>query len=45
MSLKSKLIKEMELRLGGQMVDVELDEHYELAIDKSISHFLRRKCS
>ena len=37
MSYRSKLIKEMELRLGGQMVDVELDpEHYELSIEKSI---------
>ena len=43
MSLKSKLIKEMELRLGGQMVDVELDpEHYELAIDKSIQKYRQR---
>ena len=35
MGVKSDLIKEMELRLGGGMVDVELDpEHYELAIQK-----------
>lgn len=33
----------MELRLGGQMVDVELDpEHYELAIDKSIEKYRQR---
>ena len=43
MSKKSDLIKEMELRLGGQMVDVELDpEHYELAIDKSIQKYRQR---
>ena len=33
----------MELRLGGQMVDVELDpEHYELAIEKSIQKYRQR---
>ena len=43
MSQKSNLVKEMELRLGGQMVDVELDpEHYELAIDKSIEKYRQR---
>ena len=43
MSKKSDLIKEMELRLGGQMVDVELEpEHYELAIDKSIQKYRQR---
>ena len=36
MSKKAELQKEIELRLGGGMVDVELDpEHYELAINKS----------
>ena len=40
MAKRNDLIKEMELRLGGQMVDVELDpEHYELAIDKSIAKY------
>ena len=43
MSNKAKVIKEMELRLGGQMVDVELDpEHYELAIEKSIAKYRQR---
>ena len=32
MALRDDLTKEIELRLGGQMVDVELDpEHYELS--------------
>ena len=36
MAAYDNLIKEMELRLGGGMVDVELDpEHYELAVNKS----------
>ena len=43
MSAKDDLIKEMELRLGGGMVDVELDpEHYELAIDKSLAKYRQR---
>jgi len=43
MSAKSDLIKEMELRLGGGMVDVELDpEHYELAINKSLAKYRQR---
>jgi hypothetical protein len=43
MSLKGKLTKEMELRLGGGMVDVELDpEHYELAIDKALQKYRQR---
>jgi|TARA_R110002074_G_scaffold25541_5_gene75702 hypothetical protein len=43
MSVKSDLIKEMELRLGGGMVDVELDpEHYELAIQKSFQKYRQR---
>lgn len=37
------LIKEIELRLGGQMVDVELDpEHYELAIRKAGEKYRQR---
>ena len=36
MAQVDELTKEIELRLGGQMVDVELDpEHYELSIKKS----------
>lgn len=43
MSVKNDLIKEMELRLGGGMVDVELDpEHYELAISKSLAKYRQR---
>jgi len=43
MSVKSDLIKEMELRLGGGMVDVELDpEHYELAIKKALQKYRQR---
>ena len=43
MSAQSELIKEMELRLGGQMVDVELDpDHYELAINKAIEKYRQR---
>ena len=43
MSASNKLQKEIELRLGGGMIDVELDpEHYELAIDKSLSKYRQR---
>jgi hypothetical protein len=43
MSTRNKIIREIELRLGGQMVDVELDpEHYELAIDKALEKFRQR---
>ena len=36
MAIKDDMIKEIELRLGGQMVDVDLDpEHYDVAIKKS----------
>ena len=43
MALKDDLTKEIELRLGGQMVDVELDpEHYDLAIKKSFEKYRQR---
>tara|TARA_B100000941_G_C28444022_1_gene521282 strand:+ start:190 stop:930 length:741 start_codon:yes stop_codon:yes gene_type:complete len=43
MTLKDDLTKEIELRLGGQMVDVELDpEHYELSIKKSFEKYRQR---
>ncbi len=43
MALKDDMIKEIELRLGGQMVDVELDpEHYDLAIRKSFEKYRQR---
>ena len=36
----NKLQKEIELRMGGGMIDVELDpEHYELAINKSLQKY------
>ena len=43
MAKRDELIKEIELRLGGQMVDVELDpEHYDLAINKSFEKYRQR---
>ena len=43
MSAKDDLIKEIELRLGGGMVDVELDSaHYDLAITKALRKFRQR---
>ncbi len=43
MALKDELTKEIELRLGGQMVDVELDpEHYDLAIKKSFEKYRQK---
>ena len=43
MAKRDDLIKEIELRLGGQMVDVELDpEHYEVAIRKAFERYRQR---
>lgn len=43
MALIDDLTKEIELRLGGQMVDVELDpEHYDLSIKKSFEKYRQR---
>lgn len=43
MSARNKLSKEIELRLGGGMVDVELDpEHYELSADKALQKYRQR---
>lgn len=43
MTAFNDLVKEIELRLGGGMVDVELDpEHYELAIKKSLQRYRQR---
>ena len=43
MALRDELQKEIELRLGGGMVDVELDpEHYVLATDKAIQKYRQR---
>ena len=43
MAAINKLQKEIELRLGGGMVDVELDpEHYELAADKALAKYRQR---
>ena len=43
MAIKDDMIKEIELRLGGQMVDVELDpEHYDVAVKKSFEKYRQR---
>ena len=43
MAKRDELIKEIELRLGGQMVDVELDpEHYDIAIRKAFEKYRQR---
>jgi hypothetical protein len=43
MSVKDELTKEIEIRLGGGMVDVELDSaHYELAINRALRRFRQR---
>lgn len=43
MSVRDELISEIELRLGGGMVDVELDSaHYELAITKALRKYRQR---
>jgi hypothetical protein len=43
MSKKDDAIKEMEIRLGGGMVDVELDpDHYEIALKKSFEKYRQR---
>ena len=43
MAAINKLQKEIELRLGGGMIDVELDpEHYELAADKALAKYRQR---
>ena len=43
MAKRDELIKEIELRLGGQMVDVELDpEHYDVAIRKAFEKYRQR---
>lgn len=40
---KARLIKQIELMLGGQMVDVELDpEHFELAVDLALDKLRQR---
>lgn len=42
-SPRDKLVKELKLRLGDGMIDVELDpEHYNLAIDKAIQTYRSR---
>jgi len=40
---RQELSKEIELSLGGGMIDVELDpEHYDLAIDKALAKYRQR---
>ncbi len=41
--LKQELATDIDLRLGGQMVDVELDpEHYDLSIKRALSKYRQR---
>lgn len=41
--IRSNIFKEIELRLGGQMIDVELDpEHYNLSVDKALEKYRQR---
>ena len=43
MAARDTLTKEIELRLGGGMIDVELDpDHYNLAITKSLEKYRQR---
>jgi hypothetical protein len=43
MTTRASIAKEIELRLGGQMIDVELDpEHYDLAINKALEKYRQR---
>ena len=43
MDTRDSIIQEIRLRLGDQMVDVELDpEHYDLAITKSLEKYRQR---
>ena len=43
MAIKDDIIKDIELRLGGGMVDVELDlAHYELAISSALRKYRQR---
>jgi hypothetical protein len=40
---RASIAREIYLRLGGQMIDVEIDpEHYELAIDKALEKYRQR---
>ena len=40
---RAKMIKEIELRLGGMMIDVELEvDHYNLAIDYAVQRYRQR---
>ena len=40
---RQELTKEIEISLGGGMIDVELDpEHYDLAIDKALAKYRQR---
>jgi hypothetical protein len=43
MSIRDDIIKDIELRLGGGMVDVELDSaHYDLAINSALRKYRQR---
>lgn len=43
MAIRDEIIREIELRLGGGMVDVELDrDHYDISLNKSLRKFRQR---
>ena len=43
MAIKDDVIKEIELRLGGGMVDVELDPiHYQTGLNKALTRYRMR---
>ena len=42
-SARNEIIKNLGIRLGGGMVDVELDpEHYNVAVDRAITRYRQR---
>lgn len=43
---RARMIKEIEIRLGGMMIDVELtQEHYNLAIDYAVQRYRQRSAT
>jgi len=43
MAIRDDIIKEIELRLGGGMVDVELDrDHYDVAVNRALAKYRQR---
>jgi len=46
MGIKDDILKDIEIRLGGGMVDVELDSsHYELALSQAFRKYRARRSS